>query len=44
MSLHCGKIFYHISSEIPKVDEILYSIISLKSTVQYIHLKIALAA
>jgi len=44
MSLHVGKVFYDILSEIPKFNEILYSIISLKSTVQYIHLKIALAA
>jgi len=44
MSLQCGKIFYVISSEIPKIDYILCSKNSLVSTVHYIHLKSAVAA
>ena len=44
MSLHVGKFFYDGISELPKNDAIPFSIISLESTVQYIHLKSALAA
>ena len=44
MSLHVGKIFYVKSSELPKIDANLFSIMSLESTVQYIHLKSALVA
>jgi len=43
MSLHVGKTFYVKSSEQPKIDAIPFSIISLESTVHYIHLKSALA-
>ena len=44
MSLHDGKIFYDGNSELPKIDAILSSINSLESTLQYIHLKSALAS
>jgi len=40
--LTCWKDFYDKSSELPMIDSILFSIISLESTVKYIHLKSAL--
>jgi len=44
MGLHVGMIFYDISSELVNINAILSSIISLVSTVHYIHLKSALVA
>ena len=44
MSLYIWKIFYDKSSEIPKIDAILFSIISLESTLNITNFKRALAA
>jgi len=43
MCLYVGKIFYDISSEIPKIDAILFSIISLEPILNITHLKRSLA-
>jgi hypothetical protein len=42
--LTCWKDFLDKTSELPKINAILFSIISLGSTVHYIHLKSALVA
>jgi len=44
MGLHVGYIFYDKSSELSNIDAILFSIMSLVSTVHYIHLRSALVA